>query len=213
MAMSETFKMATKSHDLYLSVNKGHFVTNHSHMNYYIDITTQKSCLKEAKAVAKAILPAYKMGTIIDTILCLDSTEVIGTCLAEMLTRSDYASINRHNDIYVISPEYTTGNQLIFRDNNVNTVNGKNVLVFAASIVTGYTALSAIEAINYYGGRVVGLASIFAAVSECGGVPVTSAFDTADLPDYSYTNALECPMCKRKERIDALVNSFGCSKL
>lgn len=213
MAMSETFKMATKSHDLYLSVSKGHFVTNHSHINYYIDITTQKSCLSEAKAVAKALLPTYKMSTIVDTILCLDGSEVIGTCLAEMLTRSDYSSVNSNRDINILAPEYTTGNQLIFRDNNVNTINGKNVLILAASVATGYTALSAIEAINYYGGRVVGIASVFAAVSECGGIPVTSAFDTADLPDYSSTNAIDCPMCRRKERIDALINSFGCSKL
>ncbi len=213
MAMSETFKMATKSHDLYLSCNKGHFVTNHSHINYYIDITTQKSCLSEAKAVAKALLPAYKMSTLIDTVLCLDGTEVIGTCLAEMLTRSDYSSVNSNREICILTPEYTPGNQFIFRDNNVNTINGKNVLILEASVVTGNTALMAIDAINYYGGRTAGIASIFAAVSECGGLPVTSVFDTADLPDYSYTNAFDCPMCKRKERVDALINTFGCSRL
>ena len=213
MAMSETFKMATKSHDLYLSCSKGHFVTNHSHLNYYIDITTQKSCLSEAKAVAKALLPTYKMSVIVDTILTLDGTEVIGTCLADMLTRSDYSSVNSNRDISILAPEYTTGNQLIFRDNNVNLINGKNVLILAASVATGYTAQSAIEAINYYGGRAVGIASVFAAVSECGGLPVTSAFDTADLPDYLTTSPVNCPMCRRKERIDALINSFGCSKL
>lgn len=213
MAMSETFKVATKSHDLYLSCSKGHFVTNHSHSNYYIDITSQKSCLSEAKAVAKALLQEYKMSTIIDTILCLDGTEVIGTCLAEMLTRSDYSSVNSNREIYIITPEYTTGNQFIFRDNNVEIINGKNVLILAANVVTGYTALTAIEAIEYYGGRTVGIASIFANVSDCGGVPVTSAFDIADLPDYMSTSAVDCPMCKRKERIDALINTFGCSKL
>lgn len=213
MAMSETFKIGTKSPDLYLNYNKGHFVTNHSHSNYYIDITTQKSCLSEAKAVAKALLPTYKMSIMVDTILCLDGMEVIGTCLAEMLTRSDYSSVNSNKDISILAPEYTTGNQLIFRDNNVSMINGKNVLILAANVVTGYTSLTAIEAINYYGGRVAGIASVFAAVSECGGVAVTSAFDTADLPDYSSTTAMECPMCKRKERIDALINNFGCSKL
>lgn len=213
MAMSETFKVATKSHDLYLSCSRGHFVTNHSHSNYYIDITSQKSCLSEAKAVAKALLQEYKMSTIIDTILCLDGTEVIGTCLAEMLTRSDYSSVNSNREIYILTPEYTTGNQFIFRDNNVEIINGKNVLILAANVVTGYTALTAIEAIEYYGGRTVGITSIFANVSDCGGVAVTSAFDIADLPDYMSTSAVDCPMCKRKERIDALINTFGCSKL
>ncbi len=213
MAMSETFKVATKSPNLYLSCSKGHFVTNHSHINYYIDITTQKSSLPQAKAVAKALLPAYKMSTMVDTILCLDGSEVIGTCLGEMLTRSDYSSVNSNREINILTPEYTTGNQLIFRDNNVSMIQGKSVLILAASVVTGYTCLSAIEAIDYYGGRVAGIGSVFSAVSECSDVPVTSAFDTADLPDYMSTNSIDCPMCKKKMRIDALINSFGCSKL
>ena len=37
-----------------LRIAKGHFATNHSHINYYIDITYQKTRLSEAKAVAIA---------------------------------------------------------------------------------------------------------------------------------------------------------------
>ena len=34
-----------------------------------------------------------------------------------------------------------------------------------------------------------------------------------DLGDYASYNSHECPMCKKGEKIDALVNSFGFSKL
>ena len=166
MALSEKFKIGTKTPNLYLSGYKGHFVAGRSHLNYYIDITSQKSCLSEAKAVAKAIAPNYKLHTEIDTILCLDGTEVIGTCLASELTKNDLASINANRAINILAPEYTASNQLMFRDNIVQMIQGKQVLILAASVVTGSTAQNAFEAIRYYAGTPVGIASIFATMKE-----------------------------------------------
>ena len=45
-----------------LRVARGHFATNHSHINYYIDITYQKTRLSEAKAVAKALGTGFIRG-------------------------------------------------------------------------------------------------------------------------------------------------------
>jgi len=213
MALSEKFRIETKSPNLYLSGHKGHFVTGRSHMNYYIDITSQKSCLSEAKAVAKAIAPSYKMTTMIDTILCLDGTEVIGTCLANELTKNDFASINARGLMNILTPEYTASNQLIFRDNTVQMITGRQVLIFAASVVTGGTARAAMEAIEYYGGSVAGIASIFATVKECSDVPIVSIFDPQDLEGYICSSSIDCPMCKHGEKVDALINSYGCSIL
>ncbi len=213
MPTAATFKLPTKRKNLFLRVARGHFATNHSHTNYYIDVTTQKSRLSEAEAVAKELLPYYDTSTIVDTILCLDGTQVIGTCLAEQLTRSDFTNMNAHQTIYVVTPEHTTGSQLLFRDNIVPMVAGKHVLVLAASVTTGYTAQSAIEAINYYGGQVVGVSAIFATVDSCAGHPVNAAFNPKDLPEYASYAAHECPLCKQGQKIDALVNSFGYSKL
>ena len=122
--------------------------------------------------------------------------------------------MNAHQTIYVLTPEHTVGSQLVLRDNMVPMVAGKHVLVLAASVTTGYTAGSAIEAIKYYGGHVAGIASIFASVDSCGGYPVCSAFDTKDL-DGGYVSypAHECEMCRAGKKIDALVNGFGFSKL
>lgn len=214
MPSNSSFKIPTKKKNLFLRVSKGHFATTHSHTNYYIDVTTQKARLSDAMAIAEELLTYYRSNTIVDTILCLDGTEVIGTCLATLLTRDDFANLNAHQTIYVVTPEHTTtGSQLIFRDNTSAMIKHKHVLILAASLTTGYTAESAIEAVKYYDGSVVGVSSVFSTVEKCCGVPVVSAFDHTHLPDYESYNSHECPMCKSGQPVDALVNSYGYSKL
>lgn len=213
MPFSNALKLQTKRKNLYLRVSKGHFATSHSHINYYIDVTTQKSRLSEARAVAKELVSYYHINTIVDTILCLDGTEVIGTCLADELTKEDFVNMNAHQTIYIVTPEHTTGSQLLFRDNIAPMITGKHVLILAASVTTGYTAEAAIEAIQYYNGIVAGVAAIFATEEQCGGYPVHSAFNPKDLPDYASYSSHECPLCKQGLKIDALVNSYGYSKL
>ena len=159
------------------------------------------------------LVAAYQHSTIVDTVLCLDGTQVIGTCLANELTKDGFANMNAHQTIYVITPEYTSGSQIILRDNLAPMVRGKHVLILSASITTGYTVQAAIEAVNYYGGTVAGLSAIFATTHECLGIPVSSIFDPSSLPDYASFDSRDCPMCKAGQPIDALVNSFGYSAL
>lgn len=213
MPTNNTYKIQSKGNDLYLRIAKGHFATGRSHVNYYIDITTQKSRLSEAKAVAQDLLGHYTASTIVDAILCLDGTEVIGTCLAQELTDAHYININAHRTIYVLTPEYTPGGQMIFRDNIVPALAGKHILILAASVATGYTAKAAIEAIRYYGAEVVGIASVFASISECDGYEIHSVFTPKDLPDYALYPAHDCPICKQGVKIDALINNYGFSKI
>ena len=196
-----------------LRIARGHFATNHSHINYYIDVTFQKTRLSEARDVARYLVRNFKNTTLVDTILCLDGTAVIGTCLAEELTASGFRSINTHNSIYVLEPEYNANSQMIFRDNVQPMIKGKNVLVMMASVTTGFTAKRSIEAIGYYGGQVAGIASIYSAVDEAGEYPVYSVYNISDLPDYASYDYRECPYCKAGKKIDALVNSFGYSEL
>ena len=192
---------------------RGHFATNHSHINYYIDITYQKSRLSEATDTARELVTHFMFDTPIDTILCLDGTAVLGTCLAEELTRSGNRTINSHRTIYVTEPEYNSNSQIIFRDNIQPMIRNKHVLVLMASVTTGHTARKAFEAIGYYGGEVTGLAAIYRAVDEVSGYPVRSVYSVEDLPDYESYDYRECPYCKAGRRIDALVNSFGFSAL
>ena len=213
MPTEKSYKIRTKRNNLFLRVSKGHFATNHSHINYYIDVTTQKTRLSEAQAVAEELVSYYSTSTVVDTILCLDGTQVIGTCLANELTKGNFVSVNAHQTIYVLTPEHTSGSQLIFRDSLLSAINGKHVLILAASVTTGYTAKSAIEAIRYYGGEVAGIASIFATAEDVLGYPVRSVFNPNDLQDYETHPSHECPMCRAGNKIDALVNSFGYSKI
>ncbi len=211
--MQNALKIRTKNNNLFLRVLHGHFATSHSHINYYIDVTMQKSRLSEAKAVAKELVSYYNHSTVVDTILCLDGTEVIGACLANELTEGNFTSINAHQTIYVVTPEHTTGSQLIFRDNISPMITGKNVLILAASVATGYTARAAIEAIQYYGGYVAGVCAIFSTVEKCMDYDVRAIFNPNDLQGYESCASHECKQCREGKKIDGLVNCFGYSKL
>ncbi len=57
--MLNLVKLPVLKSNVALRVSKGHFVTNHSHINYYIDVTFQKSRLSEAQATAKALARQY----------------------------------------------------------------------------------------------------------------------------------------------------------
>ncbi|WP_418972664.1 phosphoribosyltransferase [Allofournierella sp.] len=206
-------KLYSKSGTVPLKVVKGHFATNHSHINYYIDITTLKTRLSEAESAAKELVNHYLSSAVVDTIVCLDGTEVIGTCLASELTHSGFMSLNSHRTIYVVTPEYNSNSQLLFRDNIQPMIEGKHVLILMASVTTGKTISKSIECVQYYGGAVEGLAAVYSNIKTAGGLPVHSVFTPDDLPDYASYDVHECPYCKAGQRIEALVNSFGYSKL
>ena len=211
--MIEITHLPVRHGNVPLRFARGHFATNHSHINYYIDITSPKARLSEAQGVAKQLVSNFINNTPVDTILCLDGTTVIGTCLAEELTKSGFASINTHNTIYVVEPEYNANSQMIFRDNVQSMIRNKHILILMASCTTGYTAHKGIEAVGYYGGEVVGIAALYSAVDNVSGLPVRSVYNLSDLPDYASYDYKDCPYCKKGRKIDALVNSHGYSSL
>ena len=211
--MIEITHLPVRHGNVPLRFARGHFATNHSHINYYIDITYPKSRLSEAQAVAKHLVSSFINSTLVDTILCLDGTTVIGTCLADELTKSGIRSINTHNTIYVVEPEYNSNSQMIFRDNIQTMIRNKHVLILMASCTTGYTANKGIEAIGYYGGEVVGVAALYSAVDSIGDLPVRSVYNLSDLPDYASYDYKDCPYCKKGRKLDALVNSHGYSSI
>ena len=214
MPSKDIIKIKTNVDNLYLRVAKGHFASPHAHSNYYIDVAAQKSRLTEAKAVAQKLCGNYNYSnTIIDTVLCLDGTEVIGTCLANELTKHSLMNINAHQTVYIVTPETANGSQLIFRDNILPMIRGKHVLLLAVSVASGETVTNAIEAVKYYGGTPVGVASLFSTKEECDGFKVNSVFNPSDLPDYFSVPSHDCPLCKQGKKLDALINSHGFSKL
>lgn len=199
--------------DVTLRVAKGHFATKHSHINYFIDVTKQQSSLREAEAVARELAQRQLSYTVIDTILCMDGTRVIGTCLAQQLCQGGYRSVNGGKDIYLLRDNTSANGQLMFRENARFMLEGKNVLVLLASITTGGNVQKGMRCVRYYGGNVAGIASIYSHVKEVDGVPVTSLFDTKDLPGYASYSQEECPLCRQGLEVDAVVDKFGYSLL
>lgn len=191
----------------------GHFATSHSHINYYIDITSLKTRIREAKEVARVLYQKIGRVPYVDTIVCMDGTEVIGAFLAEEFKKGDMASTNRHETIYVVSPEMNSNNQLLFRDNIKPSIAGKHVILLSASTTTGKTIHRSLEGIRYYGGVTEAVASVFSTVSEMDGFAVHSVFHAEDLPGYAAYSADDCPFCKKGIKLDAVVNGFGYSKL
>ena len=209
MSIEKSYKIRTKGKNLFLRVTRGHFMKTNGHMNYYIDVTMQKSRLSEARAVAEELVSYYNSSAVIDTILCLDEMQVIATCMADLLTKSGYMNLNAHQTIYILTPEKVSAGKFIFREGSADMIRGKNVLILTSSVATGRTTSVAMDAVKYYGGTVAGLASIYSAVEECCGVPVRSVFDTRDLDGYYCVPAHECPLCKEGMMVDGVVNSYG----
>ena len=206
-------KIRAKGSSIPLRVIPGHFATNHSHINYYIDMTTLKTRLSEAQEVARSLVGLYVNNTIVDTIVCLEGTEIIGAFFAEELTKAGFMSRNAHQTIYIVTPEFNSNSQMIFRENIQPMVTGKNVILLMASITTGLTINKGLECIQYYGGILQGVSAIFSAVKEVNGIPINSVYTKEDLPDYESFDYRNCPYCKQSMKLDALVNSYGYMQL
>lgn len=196
---------------LSMKVIPGHFATNHSHINYYIDMTTLKTRQSMALAAAKSMVTDYVNNTVVDTIVCMDGTEVIGAYLAEELSAAGFMSMNQHKTIYIVTPEFNSAGQMIFRDNTQPSIKNKHVLLLLATATTGRTVERALECIEYYGGIVEGTSAIFSAADAIADHKINSIFKTSDIPEYNTYPHNQCPFCKAGQKIDAMVNSFGYS--
>lgn len=192
-----------------IGIIPGHFATNHSHVNHYIDMTKIKTHHTMAKRVADVLAASY-VSTHIETIVCMEGTEMLGAFLAEALSQS---GINNGSDINVVTPELNANNQMIFRDNTQPAIWGKQLLLLISSASTGKTINRSMDCIRYYNGNLSGIAAIFSAIDSVDDIEIHSMFHASDLPKYSTFSSSECPMCKNGQKVDALINSYGYSKI
>ena len=200
---------SAKNKKVKIGVIPGHYATNHSHINYYVAMTEIKSSFKMAKEAATELALTYA-STHVETIICMEGTEILGAFLAQELSAS---GINRGEDISVVTPELNAVNQMIFRDNTQKAIWGKQVLLLISSASTGKTINRAVDCLHYYSGNLAAVAAIFSAISEIDGIGVHALFTDKDMPDYKNYAPNACPMCQAGKKVDALVNSFGYSKL
>lgn len=211
---NEAVKIRSKEHpNVVLKAIPGHFVTPNSHVNYFLDMTALKCRLSEASAAAKALSEQISATTVVDTIVCIDGCETIGAFLADDLTRAGVYSMNSHNTIYIVTPEYVNSGQLVFRENLIPMIRDKNILLLLASATTGQTIVKAAQALSYYGAKINGVSAVFSAANSVMGIPIKSLFTIMDIPDYKTYNPEGCSLCKDGKKIDAFANAYGYSKI
>lgn len=211
---SRMFKAYAKGDEkIQLKIIPGHFVTSQSHITHYLDMTTMKTRCAEASRIARLLATRYETSTPVDTIICLDGLEVVGAFLAEELAKAGVLSMNAHKTIYIVTPEFNANGQMLFRDNTQHMVRNRNVVILMGSITTGVTLQQCMESILYYGGKIQGVSSVFSAINKVAGVDINSVYYKHDIPNYETYSADKCPMCKNKQKIDAIVNGYGYSKL
>lgn len=200
-----------RNKDVVLRYIPGHFITPNSHVNYYMDLTDMKTRQREARATGEELAERYLVTDIVDTILCLDNMEVVGAYLANKLTKAGILSMNRHQTIYIASPEYDSSGQIVFRENTKHMIKGKKVLILLATATTGNTLINAARSVEYYGGDVMGISAIFSSITKVMEMPINALYGPRDLPDYHSYGLDDCPLCKAKIPVDALCNGFGYS--
>ncbi len=213
--MTEKFEnlRSRKNPKARIKLLNGHFATRNSHVNTYIDMSTVKNRHNNGRETARTLAAEYLTNTVVETIVCLNNTEMIGAFMAEALADESQMSMSAGNNISIVAPEFDTMGQILFRDNNQRMIEGKQVLILADSVATGSLLGKTVESVLYYGGRVCGICAVFSAVTKAAGMDVKSIFTVSDLPDYKGYSSTDCPLCKAGEKLDGIVNTFGLVKL
>lgn len=210
VVVMESKRVSTKlDRTIFIDVAPGHFATNHSHINMYVDLTHIKTNQMGAKNAA-ALLAGQYQNNVVDTILCLEGTNVLGAFMAqELSSQSNIMGVNRGADIHVLTPELNSNKQMIFQDNTKSMIIGKRILLLLSSVSTGKTISRAYECLQYYNGVLVGICAGFSAIRSYKDIEINSVFNEQDIPGYRSYLTSDCEMCAHNRQIDALVNDSG----
>ena len=201
-----------KNENACIRIISGHFVTKHSHVNTYIDHSLIKTQHVNARETAITLAEEFMTNTMVEAIVCLKNTEMIGGFMADALADPSSISLSAGNNIGVITPEFDSQGHIFFRENKLPFLVGKQVLIFIDSMSSGIMTHQTIESVRYYGGILCGAAAVFSAISKVAGFEVKSVFTSGDLPNYQTYKMHECPLCQAGQKIDGIVNSFGYAK-
>ena len=194
-----------------LNIYPGHYATSHAHVDNYFSMTEVRTDCGMA-AEAADMLAAHFRYTPVDTVISLEYTQIIGAFVAMRLCAPG-RDINSGADIHVVTPQVNSNNQLTFSSDMQPYVTGKNVLLLLSTVSTGRSLARAVECIRYYGGNLAGIASIFSAIGESGGLPVRSIFTSADLSAYNSYSSDQCPFCRSGRKLDGFITTAGYTEI
>jgi orotate phosphoribosyltransferase len=199
-----------------IQVIAGHFATDSSHRNHYIDISELKSSSTAAKSAARQLAVPYLSNNQVDVIVYMDGTEILAAYLADELLQAGVGVVNEGSEIYLVTPMLRADGKFVFHQNVMKKIEGKNVLLMVASLTAGATVNRVIECLNYYQCKIIGISAIFSTSKKVSGMDmeINSLFTRdEDVPNYKFFKPSECEMCKAGKKIDAFMNSEGYTKL
>ncbi len=212
--MNEKFTVSSqKNAKITVDVIPGHFATDSSHRNHYIDISELKSSSSAARSAARQLAVPYISQTLVDVIVYMDGTEILAAYLADELIQAGVGVVNEGGDIYLVSPMLTSDGRFIFHENVQKKITGKNVVLIVASMTSGATVNRVIECFDYYGCKLAGISAVFSISHNIDGREINSLFTQEDIPDYRFFSPSECEMCKAGRKIDAFMTSEGYTQL
>lgn len=194
-----------------LTIYPGHYATSHAHVDNYISMTELRSDAAMAHEAAAEIANKFRYIKV-DTIVCLECTQLIGAFLAKELMDSR-RSVNAGSVVHVVTPEINSNNQLSFNSELQEYITGHNVALLMSTVSTGRSLARAGECISYYGGHLVGIGAIFSAIRASGRLPIHCIFKKEDLHEYNSYQSDECPFCKQGRKLDGVINTVGCTRL
>jgi len=210
---TKTFSVSLKNNpSVSVKVLSGHFTTSSAHVSHFIDVGSLKSNAVAAREAAREMAAPYAYNTLIETIVCMERTEVIGAYLAEELMQKGMSSVV-DNEIYIVTPINNNLGSLSFQSSTIKCVMNKNVLLLVTSVSSGHTLNGAIDCITYYGGRLAGISCLFLALADTQGQTISSLFNSDDIPGYVKYGSRNCGMCQAGQKLDALISSEGYTKL
>ena len=196
-----------------MNVSPGHFTTSHFHLTHYLDLDDMKSNSSVAREVARELASPYLLTTLVDTIVCMEGTEVIGAYMAEELLHGGNTAINGGREIHVVTPVNNVNRQLIFHNNTQELIDERNVILLVSSISSGITLKSALECLSYYNGKIAGVSALFNAFPEKSEQEIHSLFTSKDIPEYDTFRPHKCEMCKAGRKLDAIIMPGGYTKI
>ena len=200
-----------------IKVEKGHFATVSSHTNCYLDVNELKTNAMVARDVAHELAVPYYSSNMVDSIVCIEHTEVIGAYLAEEMNQEGMAIGNSGDEIHVLTPLKNINGQWFFQDSMTGCLKNKNIVLLVPTISSGRTVKSVIECIEYYGGNLVGISVLFLVAQESLGEELDEIiyplFTTEDVPELRTYSVEQCEMCKAGVELDALINSEGYNRV
>ncbi|MCL2768202.1 MAG: hypothetical protein FWE49_05710 [Synergistaceae bacterium] len=196
-----------------MKVIPGHFTTSNAHISHYLDVSRLKCNSMIARDVARELALPYKTTTMVDTIVCMERTEVIGAYLAEELRQSGVSVINEGHEIYVTTPISNNIGNLSFQSSMIKHITNKDIILLTASVSSGRTLDSALDCIAYYRGRIAGISALFLAQLERLEQGINALFTSDDIPEYKMFSSRKCEMCQAGQALDALISTEGYTKI